>query len=77
MRKLFILFALIMVFFINGSKGAVITSTTTGGHWDQTDTWDGGISPGESDTVVIEGPVILKYDIPVIERLEINNSGSL
>ena len=77
MRKLFILFALIMVFFINGSKGAVITSTTTGGHWDQTDTWAGGISPGDSDTVVIEGPVILKYDIPVIERLEINNSGSL
>src|SRR6185295_4761001 len=36
---------------------ATITSTTTGGDWDNSATWVGGTVPASGDDVIIDGPV--------------------
>nr|MDA3871353.1 choice-of-anchor J domain-containing protein [Candidatus Neomarinimicrobiota bacterium] len=40
-----------------GSVGNTITSTTTGGIWDEATTWIGGVIPTATDNVVIDGTV--------------------
>ncbi len=54
-----------------------VESTTVGGEWDQTTTWIGGIVPGSTDSVVINGAVRLFFDDPTISSLTISENGSL
>jgi hypothetical protein len=39
------------------SKAAVVTSTSSGGDWNDGATWVGGVAPGAADDVIVVGPV--------------------
>ncbi len=54
---------LAIVFFSASTLANTIHSTTTGGKWNNESTWIGGVIPGQSDTAVIHGPVIIGHVI--------------
>lgn len=49
------------------------TSTITGGNWNNTATWVGGVIPVANATVVIDGPVTLDVNSPTLTSLTINS----
>ena len=55
MRRVF--YFLILVFTASIAFAASISSTAGGGDWNNTATWSGGVIPGASDDVTINGPV--------------------
>ncbi|HPE57803.1 MAG TPA: hypothetical protein P5514_06620 [Bacteroidales bacterium] len=58
MKRFTILFMFgLFVLFQSIEAKAQIYSTTSGGSWNSTTTWIGGVIPGASDNVVINGPV--------------------
>jgi hypothetical protein len=81
MKKL-LLFAIILTL-SSLSVSAQIQSTLIGGYWHDPNTWVGGLVPGESDDVIINGPVVQAYAsgydiLPVhCRNLTISSSGSL
>lgn len=52
-----------------------INSTTTGGHWNSSSTWVGGIVPNENSDVIINGPVVTGN--VTCNNLTINSAGIL
>ena len=72
------LFAIIFILFVFATiSQAQVFSTTAGGEWDQTTTWVNGIAPSETDSVIIQGPVRLYFDVLTIKHLQITADGSL
>src|SRR5436190_10205243 len=56
---------------------ATITSTTTGGDWDNSATWVGGTVPASGDDVIIDGPVTVNTGLAASHDLTINAGGTL
>jgi hypothetical protein len=56
MKKIILLSALSVLISVN--LFGQIHSTTTGGYWNDPNTWVGGVIPGSGNDVVIEGPVM-------------------
>lgn len=81
MKKIICFLALIAMISID--VHAQIHSTSTGGYWNDRNTWVGGTIPGSSNDVIIEGPVILAsasgYTIltEYCNNLTITETGSL
>ena len=76
--KLFTFFIILLFSVIS----AQITSTTTGGNWKETSTWEGGKVPAKTDNVIIKGPVTItngSYSSTTCytKDLTINSSGSI
>ncbi|GAB4331583.1 MAG: hypothetical protein Kow00127_23520 [Bacteroidales bacterium] len=64
------------LFFCFESLTAQVVSTSTGGNWSSGSTWIGGIAPGPTSNVVIDGNV--KVDISIsCNNLTVNGSGTL
>ncbi|HEV8507848.1 MAG TPA: hypothetical protein VGQ53_20725, partial [Chitinophagaceae bacterium] len=55
---------------------ATITSTATGGNWDDPATWIGGV-PGSGDDVTIDGPVVVNTGTAAAHDIVINSGGTL
>ena len=71
MRK--IILSTLLVISFNLLQAANIYSTSTGGNWSDPATWAGGVVPGPSDWVYIEGGAIVVLDVnATIERLRFN-----
>ncbi len=70
-RKLWALlfFSLLLAFSINAQT---ISSTTTGGNWNSTSTWVGGVIPTSTKSVIIDGPVSVNAAASMI-NLTINS----
>lgn len=81
MKKIVSLIVVLLV--VSFTSQAQIHSTQLGGHWNDVNTWAGGIIPGPADDVFIEGPVIHTsvsgYDILTehCHNLTITYAGSL
>ncbi len=79
-KKLLFTFVL---FVVTVSVYSQIQSTIIGGYWHDPNTWVGGNIPGETDDVIINGPVVQVYAsgytiLPVYcNNLTINSTGSL
>ncbi|MFZ4057979.1 MAG: beta strand repeat-containing protein, partial [Ferruginibacter sp.] len=48
--------------------GQLITSTTTGGLWSQTTTWDGGVLPSANDFVTIKDGATVTIDMAAVAK---------
>ena len=61
------------------NAGATITSTTTGGLWSASTTWNGGVVPTAGDNVIIADGATVTIDLstPVLASLTIGTSGIL
>ncbi|MCF8241701.1 MAG: T9SS type A sorting domain-containing protein [Melioribacteraceae bacterium] len=69
---------ILLTIFLSGElKAQVIYSTTVGGNWEHQTTWIGEDVPTSTDSVVIQGPVILNFDVPTIRNLYVTADGSL
>ncbi|MFA6597044.1 MAG: hypothetical protein WCS69_04915, partial [Ignavibacteriaceae bacterium] len=55
----------------------MITSTISGGNWDATTTWIGGVVPTETDNVVIDGEVVVNNSTAKCFNLTINSGKTL
>lgn len=64
---------LILCLIIQSGYAATITSTTSGGNWSSTSTWQGGVIPGSNDDVVIAGTVTLNTSTSV-KSITINST---
>jgi len=74
MKTIIRLFALLtFIYTINIAQ--TISSKTTGGHWNDVNTWVGGVIPGETNDVIINGPIII--GTTVCNNLTINSGGSI
>ncbi len=73
--KFIVRLAFIFFFIYTSFQAQTITSVTNGGHWNDAGTWVGGVIPGESNDVIINGPVIIGY--PTCNNLTINSGGSI
>ena len=62
--------------FVSGLHAQIITSTTTGGNWNATGTWVGGVVPTSTKSVVINGPVTVNVSASAID-VTINAGKSL
>ncbi|HOY83800.1 MAG TPA: hypothetical protein PLQ80_00690 [Candidatus Syntrophosphaera sp.] len=69
------LFALFLIVALAGLAALDITSTEIGGNWDLSTTWIGGVVPGSSDNVTIQGPVLTGY--VSCASLNVTDRGSL
>ncbi len=57
MKKFLLL--LIVAFFAWRSFAATVNSTVSGGNWNATTTWIGGVVPASTDDVILNGPVVV------------------
>jgi len=73
LRHLLVYFSLIIA---SSLFAATISSKSTGGDWSLTSTWNGGVIPGASDDVVINGLVTLNTSSSC-NNITINSSGTL
>lgn len=69
MRKII---TLLLVMFFTSMTFAQITSTTTGGNWNDTSTWLGGVVPTANDDVVIDGTVYHNNKSDACKNLTVN-----
>ena len=67
---------LLGLFLSFSSLASTIISTGAGGAWSTTTTWVGGVVPGTSDDVVINGPVYVNGSY-ICASVTINSSGNL
>ena len=74
MRKITIL--LIAMFTVSITFGQ-ITSTTSGGNWNDASTWIGGVVPTANDDVVIDGTVYHNYKNDACKNLTVNDEKTL
>ncbi|MDM8565390.1 hypothetical protein QUF74_07030 [Candidatus Halobeggiatoa sp. HSG11] len=78
----FFKFILVTTFLLTSSAwAATISSTITGGNWDDVATWDGGNIPTELDNVVINGDVVVNSnvtinDLEIAEKATLQNSSN-
>lgn len=75
--RVLLVLTFIIVLLCKTSKGAIITSTTMGGDWDDTFTWVGGVIPSNGDQVVLDGAVFLNASTANLASLTLNTTGSL
>ena len=59
------LLILSLLSFNNKATAAAISSTTTGGNWNATGTWVGGVVPGSADDVTIVNGATVTLDVDV------------
>jgi len=69
------LLSLITLFYFGTLSATTISSTTAGGEWSSTSTWNGGVIPGASDDVIINGTVYV-YNHSC-NNISISSSGNL
>lgn len=72
MKKLFLFFLVFLFISHPYFFSQTITSTTTGGLWDYTGTWVGGVIPGQNNDVIIDGTVTVNQTCN-IRNLTINS----
>ncbi|MDD3793830.1 MAG: M15 family metallopeptidase [Candidatus Gracilibacteria bacterium] len=63
--------------FLGYVSAATIESTTTGGNWDDSNTWIGGIIPGNGDDIIINSTVIITGNTTLNGNVTINSDGRL
>jgi hypothetical protein len=73
MKKLYFISIIIILLSFNIIYSQTITSTTSGGQWSSTDTWIGGVIPGDINDVIINGPVDMDWS-RTVKNLTINSS---
>ena len=57
--RLGLMLHIILAFFYHSAESATITSTASGGNWNATNTWVGGVIPNLEDEVVIESGALV------------------
>lgn len=67
---------ILALLFVSGVNAAVITSKNSGGRWDSTGTWVGGVIPGSGDHVIIAGNVNVQSAITCL-TLEVGSGTTL
>ncbi|MBT1705350.1 T9SS type A sorting domain-containing protein [Chryseosolibacter indicus] len=67
----------IFLFVNNFGYAAAITSRTTGGPWQSSSTWNGGVVPGPNDDVTIAGAVTISNIVANAKNITINSGRTL
>ncbi len=65
-----------LLFLALGLDAQTITSKTTGGNWNNTGTWVGGVIPTSTNSVVIDGAVTVNTSVTIV-NLTINSGKTL
>ncbi|MGE5497012.1 MAG: hypothetical protein ACM3Q2_03030, partial [Syntrophothermus sp.] len=74
--RLILIIGLLLLPFLT-SRGQTITSKTTGGNWEDPNTWVGGAVPGQNNNVVIAGTVSVTNGNSTCTDLTINTGSVL
>ena len=76
MIRMLLLLAAAFLFASSPALADVITSTTTGGPWQASGTWIGGVVPDGNDDVILAGPVVIQGSAACL-TLQISALGGL
>ncbi|MBN1301459.1 MAG: hypothetical protein JW995_09620, partial [Melioribacteraceae bacterium] len=71
------LYLLLILFFPILIQSQTITSVSTGGNWDNGNTWIGGVVPSGNNDVVINGTVIINVYSATVKSLTVNSGAIL
>src|SRR6266566_430450 len=77
LKSLTLLTLLVSLLSISISLGATRTTTTTGGNWNTTSTWSGGVVPASGDAaVIVAGPSVTVTTNTTVNSILFNNANA-
>lgn len=75
--KQYLFCCFLLLFSFTTSEAAVITAQDSGGLWNQTETWIGGVIPTANDTAVINSAIVIVNSRVTVAKIYLKNAANI